>query len=187
MKKSIMTSALVAALAFTTTLPATASATDRQHSSILTAKGFDINSLSAKPGVKVVSVSKQTLTDMAKAMGILGSDDAKDLLEVAENVNKIVAAILPEGDTKIFNEAKQTVAADDSYEEGTTIESKKEGATATVYAKTADGRIKEVVAFVTAQTPSLGGSEEERKIVLQIFGNFTQEDIATLMNYADSI
>ena len=187
MKKSILTSVLMATLAISPVLPAKASVTESPLCLAVGTKGFTVNSLSSKQGVKVVSINKQTLTDMAKAMGVLGSDKAKNLLKVAENLDKIVAAILPEGDTKIFNEAQQAVAADDSYEEGATIESKKEEATATVFAKTADGRIKEVVAFVTAQTKSLGGSEEERKVVVQIFGNFTQDDIATLMDYAGSI
>lgn len=187
MKKSIITSALVAALAFTPVLPAAASVMENPLSLAVSDKGFDVNSLSSKPGVRVVAINKEMLSGMAKTMGILGSNEAKTMLKVAENLDKVVAAILPEGDTKIFNETKQAVAADDSYEEGTTIESKKEGATATVFAKTADGRIKEVVAFVTAQTPSFSGSKTERKAIIQVFGNFTQDDIETLMEFAGGI
>lgn len=187
MKKFIITSAIVAALAFTPVLPAAASTTESSATLATTGKAFDVNSLAKKPGVKIVAADKEMLTGMAKAMGAFGSKEAKPLLKAAENLDKMVIALLPESGTELFDQTKKAVADNDDYEEGTTIESAKLKTNATVFAKTANGLIKEVVVFVTTQSPALGGGDKERKAVVQIFGNFTQDDIATLLNLAGDL
>ena len=177
----------MAALALAPVLPAAASATESTAALTTKAKAFDVNSLSKKPGVRIVAADKEMLTGMAKAMGAFGSKEAKPLLKAAENLDKMVIALLPESGTELFEQSKKTVAANGDYEEGTTIESDKLKTNATVFAKTDDGLIKEVVVFVSTQSPALGGGDRERKAIVQIFGNFTQDDIAALLNLAGDL